>query len=115
MEAWGPAIQYWTDLGLDRIAAYERELTVYAAERIAAIPRVRLIGTPKDRISIVSFVIDGMEASDVAKALEVKSHRPIASSGRDQLLPELRSSREHTHHPVDDAIEQAEIFARLYD
>ena len=52
---------------------------------------------------------------DLKTAYAVKRRRPIACSGRDQLLPELQSSREHTHNPVDDAIEQAEIFAKLYE
>lgn len=52
---------------------------------------------------------------DLKTAYAVKGRRPIASSGHDDLLPELRSAREHSHHPVDDAIEQAEIFVNLFD
>ncbi|HEX9953035.1 MAG TPA: aminotransferase class V-fold PLP-dependent enzyme [Rubricoccaceae bacterium] len=70
VEAWSPAIDYWTDLGLDRIAAYERELTAYAVERMSAVEGVRVLGDPADRISVVSFVVEGHEPSDVAAALD---------------------------------------------
>jgi cysteine desulfurase/selenocysteine lyase len=68
--AWGASLDYWSRLGLDRIAAYERELTAYAAERIARIDGVRLLGHPAERISIVSFVVDGVQAKEVEQALD---------------------------------------------
>jgi Exonuclease len=52
---------------------------------------------------------------DVKTAFAVKAHRPIADSGRSQLLPDLASKRAHTHHALDDAKEQAEIFANLFE
>jgi hypothetical protein len=39
---------------------------------------------------------------------------PIEGAGKDDLPPELRPARRHTHHALDDAIEQAEIFVRLW-
>ena len=68
MEAWGPALDYWTDLGLPAIAAYERGL--YARSRLAEVPLVRVLGQPTDRISIVSFTVEGLDATVVAKALD---------------------------------------------
>jgi cysteine desulfurase/selenocysteine lyase len=70
VEAWSPAIDYWTKLGLERIAAYERELAAYAARRLEEIGGVRVLGRPADRISVVSFVVEGKEASKVEKALD---------------------------------------------
>lgn len=52
---------------------------------------------------------------DLKTAYAVKGRRAVACSGRDQLPADLRSTREHTHRAVDDAVEQAEIFAKLYD
>ena len=52
---------------------------------------------------------------DLKTAFAVKSHRPIAEAGRSQLLPDLTSKRAHTHHALDDAKEQAEIFANLFE
>ena len=52
---------------------------------------------------------------DMKTAFAVKGRRTIGRSGRDRLPPELRSSLAHTHHALDDAREQAEIFARLFE
>ena len=52
---------------------------------------------------------------DVKTALAVKAGLPIAEAGRSQLFEWLRSRRAHTHHALDDAIEQAEIFANLFE
>jgi hypothetical protein len=39
---------------------------------------------------------------------------PIDGAGKDDLPPELRPTRRHTHNALDDAIEQAELFVRLW-
>jgi hypothetical protein len=52
---------------------------------------------------------------DLKTAIAVKSNMPIAQSGRRNLLPRLRSSRQHTHNALDDAVEQAEIFANIFE
>jgi hypothetical protein len=52
---------------------------------------------------------------DVKTAFAVKANLPINRAGRNQLLSSLASSRAHTHHAVDDAVEQAEIFAKLFE
>jgi hypothetical protein len=52
---------------------------------------------------------------DLKTALSIKSSVPIAASGRSQLTDSLKSKHEHTHHALDDAIEQAEIFANVFE
>jgi hypothetical protein len=52
---------------------------------------------------------------DIKTAFAVKAKRPIADSGRSQLLPDLNARSKHTHHALDDAKEQAEIFANLFE
>jgi hypothetical protein len=52
---------------------------------------------------------------DVKTAFAVKAHLPIADAGRSRLNVPLRSLRGHTHHALDDAIEQAEIFANIFE
>jgi hypothetical protein len=52
---------------------------------------------------------------DMKTAFAVKGHRPIVDAGRSHLLPDLTSKRVHTHHALDDAKEQAEIFANLFE
>lgn len=51
---------------------------------------------------------------DLKTAIAVKAGVPISAAGRRQLLASLRSYREHTHHALSDAIEQAEIFTRVF-
>lgn len=52
---------------------------------------------------------------DIKTAYAVKGRRTISTSGRDQLVPALRPGLAHTHNALDDAREQGEIFARLFD
>lgn len=52
---------------------------------------------------------------DIKTAVAVKAGIPISEAGRSRLDSSLSSHREHTHHAVDDAIEQAEIFANIFE
>lgn len=52
---------------------------------------------------------------DIKTALSIKTETPISHSGRSKLPAALRSKRVHTHFAVDDAIEQAEIFANVFE
>jgi len=52
---------------------------------------------------------------DIKTAVAVKAGIPISNAGRSRLNPALSSQRLHTHHAVDDAIEQAEIFANVFE
>ncbi|MGH9742329.1 MAG: 3'-5' exoribonuclease domain-containing protein, partial [Candidatus Acidiferrum sp.] len=52
---------------------------------------------------------------DIKTALAVKASIPISQAGRSRVGPSLRSDHAHTHHAVDDAIEQAEIFANVFE
>jgi hypothetical protein len=52
---------------------------------------------------------------DMKTAFAVKAFVPISEAGRSRILPQLLPDRRHTHHALDDAIEQAEIFGRLFE
>jgi len=52
---------------------------------------------------------------DIKTAVAIKGHIPIAQAGRLQLPQALRSNRVHSHNALDDAVEQAEIFARVFE
>lgn len=52
---------------------------------------------------------------DIKTAIAVKARIPTSEAGRQQLFGFLRSGREHTHHALDDAVEQAEIFANVFE
>jgi hypothetical protein len=52
---------------------------------------------------------------DVKTAFSLKSGLPISASGRSKLFNHLRPQRIHSHHALEDAIEQAEIFANIFE
>ena len=52
-------------------------------------------------------------AFDMKTAFALRSSRPIALSGASRLPEHARSTRGHHHHALEDALEQAEIFANL--
>ena len=64
------AVDYIDHLGLDQIHQYESSLVNYGAELLSSVPRLRLIGTPKQRASAISFVIEGTHPHDVGTLLD---------------------------------------------
>jgi cysteine desulfurase/selenocysteine lyase len=64
------ALDYIDAIGLDAIAAHERELTAYATAVLEAIPGIRLIGTSPNKSSIVSFVMDGVHPHDIGTIVD---------------------------------------------
>jgi len=66
----GVAIDYLTDIGLDKIAAYEHELLEYATEAIGAIKGVKLIGTASEKASVLSFTLDNIHPHDIGTILD---------------------------------------------
>jgi len=65
----GAAIDYVTKVGIEKIAAYEHFLLEYATERLRPIPGVRLVGTAKEKASVLSFVLAGYKTEEVGEAL----------------------------------------------
>jgi cysteine desulfurase/selenocysteine lyase len=65
----GAAIDYVQRLGMANISRYEHDLLVYATEALLKIPGLRLIGTAKEKASVLSFVLDGFRTEDVGTAL----------------------------------------------
>ncbi|MDE3246543.1 MAG: aminotransferase class V-fold PLP-dependent enzyme, partial [Acidobacteriota bacterium] len=66
----GAAIDYLNALGLDRIAAHERELLEYATSELGKIEGLRIIGTAPDKASVLSFVLEGIHPHDVGSILD---------------------------------------------
>src|SRR5215813_3452034 len=64
------AIDYVSDVGLDRVNVYEHDLLAYGTGRLSAIPGVRLIGTAREKASVLSFVVEGAHAHDVGTILD---------------------------------------------
>jgi cysteine desulfurase/selenocysteine lyase len=66
----GAALDYVETIGMDVIGRYEHELLVYATDKMLAIPGLKLIGTAKEKASVLSFVLDGCRTQDVGVALD---------------------------------------------
>jgi cysteine desulfurase/selenocysteine lyase len=71
----GAAVDYMESVGLDRIAAYEHELLQYGTAALSAIPEVKLIGTAREKASVLSFTVEGIHPHDAGTILD---HEGIA-------------------------------------
>lgn len=58
---------------------------------------------------------DHSSCFDIKTAFALKARLPIAAAGRSRLLEFLRADERHTHDALHDAIEQAEIFANVFE
>ena len=65
----GAALDYVQRIGIPSIAAYEHDLLTYGTEVLRRIPGLRLIGTAKEKASVLSFVMDGYRPEDIGAAL----------------------------------------------
>jgi cysteine desulfurase/selenocysteine lyase len=66
----GTAIEYVNSIGLDAIAAYEAELLDYATQQVQEIEGFRIIGTAREKASILSFEIEGAHPNDVGTLID---------------------------------------------
>jgi cysteine desulfurase/selenocysteine lyase len=66
----GVALDYLSNVGLAAVAAYEHALLAYATEQMSRHPQVRIIGTAKEKASVLSFVIDGIHPHDIGTILD---------------------------------------------
>jgi len=67
----GAAVDYLTKIGMDNIAAHEREITEYALERLEEIPGVKLFGPSADKKGgVAAFTLEGVHPHDVAQILD---------------------------------------------
>ncbi len=66
----GTAMDYLSGIGLEQIAAYERELLAYATDALSDIAGVRIIGTAKEKAGVLSFIIEGVHAHDIGTILD---------------------------------------------
>lgn len=66
----GAALEYLEGLGLDRVAAHEHALLVHGTKRLSALPGLRLVGTAREKASVLSFLVDGVHAHDVGSILD---------------------------------------------
>lgn len=61
----GAAIDYMQAIGIDKLAAYEHHLLEVATAKLEAIDGIRIIGTAKNKASVLSFMIEDVHPHDV--------------------------------------------------
>jgi cysteine desulfurase/selenocysteine lyase len=66
----GAALEYVGTVGRAAIAAWEEELLTYATERVGELEGVRIIGTARDKASVLSFAVEGVHPHDVGAVLD---------------------------------------------
>lgn len=64
------ALDYVSALGMDRIAAYEHELTDYATRRLKEIPGMRIFGEAAEKGSVISFLVGNIHHFDMGTLLD---------------------------------------------
>jgi len=66
----GAAIDYLSSIDFSAAARYEHELLEYATGKLSAIEGVKIIGTAKEKASVISFVIEGVHPHDIGTILD---------------------------------------------
>ena len=66
----GAAIDYLNSIDRQKAAEHEHELLLYATERLKKIEGVRIIGTAREKMSVLSFVIDDIHPHDIGTILD---------------------------------------------
>lgn len=66
----GTAIDYLSEIGMGRIAVREQELVVHTLEALKSVPGIHVLGTPRDRGGVVSFVMECAHPHDIAQVLD---------------------------------------------
>ncbi|MBL8814275.1 MAG: SufS family cysteine desulfurase [Planctomycetaceae bacterium] len=84
----GAALDYVTRLGLPAIAQYEHQLLEYGTARLNEIPGLRLIGTAKEKVGVLSFVLPNRRPEDIGKMLDAEGI--AVRSGHHCSQPSLR-------------------------
>jgi cysteine desulfurase/selenocysteine lyase len=64
------ALDYVSAVGLDRIAAHERDLVAYGTDALSQIAGVRLTGTAPEKAGILAFVLEGVHPHDIGTILD---------------------------------------------
>lgn len=70
-----PALDYLENIGMKPIMQHEQDLLAYATPKLAAIPGLRILGTAKDKLGVLSFVLEDIHPHDIGTILD---HEGIA-------------------------------------
>ena len=68
----GAAVDYLSSIGMNEIAEREQELLNYATQQLQGIPGLRIIGEAKNKAAVISFLVEGAHAHDLATLLDLE-------------------------------------------
>lgn len=68
----GAAADYLSAIGMAEVEAREQALLAYATERLSAIEGLRIFGTAPGKAAVISFLVDGAHAHDLATLLDLE-------------------------------------------
>ena len=66
----GRALTYLSELGFEKIRAHEQTLLTYATEHLSKMPGVKIIGTAREKVGVISFVLDDIHPHDIGTILD---------------------------------------------
>ena len=84
----GTAVEFLTGLGLEAVAAHERDVLEYATEALDEMDGIRIIGTAPEKAGIVSFVMEGVHPHDVGTIAD--RHGVAIRAGHHCAMPLMR-------------------------
>ncbi len=84
----GASIDYLAAIGLEAIAGHENDLLEYATRAAADVPGMRIIGTAKDKASILAFELERVHAHDIGTILD--RHGVAIRAGHHCTMPLMR-------------------------
>jgi cysteine desulfurase/selenocysteine lyase len=68
----GAAVDYLQGIGMERIEAREQQLLRFATEALSEVPGLRIVGTAREKAAVISFLVDGAHAHDLATLLDLE-------------------------------------------
>jgi cysteine desulfurase/selenocysteine lyase len=118
----GAALDYVNRIGLPNIAAYEHKLLEHATEGLSKINGLRIIGTAREKVSVVSFVLPNHRTEDVGRLLNQEGI--AVRAGHHCSQPSLRRfgvestvrpslSLYNTHDEVDRLVDAVKRIGRM--
>jgi cysteine desulfurase/selenocysteine lyase len=79
------ALNYLKNIGMDNIAAHERELLAYATAKLTALPGLKIIGTAPQKVGVISFTLEGIHPHDIGTVLD--AHGIAVRAGHHCAMP----------------------------
>jgi len=121
--AMGAAIDYISSINHDQIMEHEKELLLYGTKVLSSIPGLTLIGTAKQKVSILSFVLQNIHAHDLGTLIDeegvairtghhctqpVMKHFGVPATSRASLT--IYNTKEEIDRLVEAIIKAKEVF-----